>query len=297
MARTILILGAAGQVGRELMLRHDPKRMPLAGLGHAELDIRDGARVAEFVTRERPAMVVNAAAYTAVDKAEGDAEAAFAVNRDGAANLAAACAANDIPLLHVSTDYVFDGKKTAPYLEDDATAPLGVYGASKLAGEDAVRERLARHIILRTAWVYSAHGANFAKTIMRLAAERPELRIVDDQRGGPTPAGGIAEALLAIAGAIRKGSTAWGTYHFCGVPSTSWCGFARAIVDAASAELGKRVPVNPITTAEYPTPARRPANSVLDCSKIKFVFGVAQPDWRASLPAILAGLAVKGVAA
>jgi dTDP-4-dehydrorhamnose reductase len=294
--RAILVLGAAGQVGRELMQRHDPARRPLVGLARGELDIRDAPRVHEMVAALRPALVINAAAYTAVDKAEKETEAAFAVNRDGVAAIASACAAAGVPLLHISTDYVFDGAKDSPYVEDDATGPLGVYGASKLAGEEALRARLPRHIILRTAWVFGAQGANFVKTIARLAAERPELRIVDDQRGGPTPAGAIADALLAIADAVQGGAAAWGTYHFCGTPAVSWCGFAQAIVEEIAPRLGKRVPVRPIATADYPTPARRPANSRLACGKIKAAFGIEQPDWRASLPGMLDAVLAAGVA-
>jgi len=272
------------------MLRRDAARQPIVGFSHGELDVRDCDGVWQAITDTAPALVINAAAYTQVDKAEGECEAAFAVNRDGPANLATACAEAAIPLLHVSTNYVFDGRKEGPYVESDPVAPLCVYGASKLAGEEAVRERLKQYVILRTAWVHSAHGVNFVKTIARLAGERPALSVVDDQRGGPTPAGSIAEALLAVANAIRGGSACWGTYHFCGEPATSWCGFARAIVDAAGPYLGRRIVVRPIATADYPLPAKRPANSVLDCAKIAATFGIASPDWRASLPAILAGI-------
>ena len=288
--RPILVIGAGGQLGRELMLRRDAVLEPIVGFSHAELDIRNCDAVRQAITDTAPALVINAAAYTQVDKAESECQAAFAVNRDGPVNLAAACAEVGIPLLHVSTDYVFDGRKEGPYVESDPVAPLSVYGASKLAGEEAVRERLEQHVILRTAWVHSAHGVNFVKTIARLAGELPALNVVDDQQGGPTPAGSIAEALLAVANAIRAGSTRWGTYHFCGAPATSWCGFARAIVDAAGPYLGRRVAVRPIATADYPLPAKRPANSVLDCAKIAATFGIAAPDWRASLPAILADI-------
>lgn len=288
--RPILVIGAGGQLGRELMLRRDAVLRPIVGFCHGELDIRDRDGVRRAVTDTAPALVINAAAYTQVDKAESECQAAFAVNRDGAANLATACAEAAIPLLHVSTDYVFDGRKEGPYVESDPVAPLSVYGASKLAGEEAVRGRLEQHVILRTAWVFGAHGANFVKTVARLAGERTELSVVDDQRGGPTPAGSIAEALLAVANAIRAGSARWGTYHFCGAPATSRCGFARAIVDAAGPYLGRRIVVRPIATAEQALPARRPANSALDCGKIAATFGIASPDWRASLPAILAGI-------
>ena len=272
------------------MLRGASARLPVLGLARAELDIRDRSAVREAIERSKPGIVINAAGYTSVDRAESDAEAAFAVNRDGAGNLASACGTSRIPLLHISTDYVFDGRKSGAYLEDDATAPLGVYGASKLAGEESVRARLEEHVILRTSWVFSAHGANFLKTILRLARERPTLKVVRDQEGGPTPAGAIAEALLAIAAAVDRGERRWGTYHLCGAPATSWYGFASAILEAGAKSLGRSARVIPITTAEYPLPARRPFNSVLDCAKIKRAFGIGQPDWRGSLPAILATL-------
>ncbi len=262
----------------------------MIGLTHRDLDITDARRVAEVIAESDPAIVINAAAYTAVDKAESEPDLAFAVNRDGPAHLAAACAARDVPLLHLSTDYVFDGSKTGPYLETDAVAPLGVYGASKEAGERRVREPGGRHVILRTAWVYSGHGSNFVKTMLRLSAERPALRVVADQRGGPTPAGAVAEALLVIAAALQGGSAAAGTYHFCGAPATSWFEFARSIIEAAAARRGTTVPVTPIATADYPTPARRPANAVLDCTRIARDFGLDQPDWRADLPPLVAAL-------
>ncbi len=286
----ILVIGAGGQLGRELTRHLDAARRPAAGLSHGELNVRDCEGVRRAIRDIAPSLVINAAAYTQVDKAESEQQAAFAVNRDGPANLAAACAEVGIPLLHVSTDYVFDGRKEGPYVESDPVAPLCVYGASKLAGEEALRDRLEHYVILRTAWVHSAHGTNFVRTIARLAGERPALSVVDDQRGSPTPAGSVAEALLAVVDAIGAGGARWGTYHFCGAPATSWCGFARAIVDAAGPYLGRRVVVRPIATADDPLPAKRPANSVLDCGKIAATFGIASPDWRASLPAILAGI-------
>jgi dTDP-4-dehydrorhamnose reductase len=296
MSQPILIVGAAGQVGQELMLRGERERPHLVGVAHRELDIRDAAKIRAAVERLAPAAIINVAAYTAVDRAESERDLAFAVNRDGPANLASACAALAIPLLHVSTDYVFDGRKPDAYVEDDPVSPAGAYGASKLAGEEAVRGRLERHVILRTAWVFSSHGTNFVKTILRLAAERPQLRVVDDQIGCPTPAGAVAEALLTIAAQAKRGSIAWGTYHFCGAPETTWYGFAGAILDTTAGQLGRRVPVAPIATAEYPTPARRPSNSVMSCAKIAAAFGISRPDWRASLPGIVAALLGEGAA-
>ena len=235
-------------------------------------------------------MVINAAAYTAVDKAESDAAAAFALNRDGAGALAAAAAAANCPIIHVSTDYVFDGNKSGAYLEQDATNPLGVYGRSKLEGEAAVATANARHVILRTAWIYGAHGHNFLKTMLRLARERPELRVVADQRGNPTFAPHLADAILAIAAQIGNGRP-WGVYHATAAGETTWHGFAAAIVAAAKPLGVPQIPILPITTADYPTPARRPANSCLDCGKLERVFGVRLPSWQQGLAECLGELA------
>ena len=275
-----LVTGAGGQVGRELVLRV-PGGADVVALDRAGLDLTDADAVAAAVAAYRPDVVLNAAAYTAVDRAEGEAALAFAVNRDGAARLAAACAAHGAALLHLSTDYVFDGTKPTPYAEDDPASPLGVYGRSKWEGEEAVRERLDRHVIVRVAWVFGPHGHNFVKTMARLAQDREELRVVADQRGGPTPAGAIADALWAIAGQIAEGREAWGTVHFCGAPATTWHGLAEAAIAEARA-LGPVAcrRVLPIATADYPTPAARPANSVLACDRIAERWGLAQPDWR-----------------
>lgn len=287
----ILIVGAEGQVGRELMaLRHGRE---LVGLGRAGLDIVDPAAARQVVADFRPSLVINAAAYTAVDRAESEPATAFAVNADGPANLAEACARADVPLFHISTDYVFDGTKAEPYREDDPVAPLGAYGESKWQGECAVRDRLDRHLILRVAWVFGAQGGNFVKTMLRLGAERPQLRVVADQHGGPTPAAAIAATLLDLADRTLAGEPApWGTYHYCGAPATSWHGFAEAIFARAQAMgMLATVPmVEPIATAEYPTPARRPANSVLDCRRLAQVAGIFQPDWRLGLDQVLTAL-------
>ncbi|MGQ3031182.1 MAG: dTDP-4-dehydrorhamnose reductase, partial [Ferrovibrionaceae bacterium] len=232
------------------------------------------------VAAMKPGVVVNAAAYTAVDKAESDADQAFLVNRDGPAALARAAAAVGAPLIHVSTDYVFDGTKDGAYTEDDPVAPVSVYGRSKEAGERAVREAAERHVILRTAWVYSPFGNNFVKTMLRLGAEREELRVVADQRGCPTAAADIAAAIVRLAGADHG----WGTYHYSGAGPTTWHGFAEAIFAGAAAR-GAKVParVTAIGTADYPTPAVRPANSVLDCSRIDRVHGIVARNWREAL--------------
>lgn len=291
---TVLLFGGNGQVGHEL-------RRSLRALGNVVVTTRsgelpEGARceVADFdrpdtlaalVERVAPAIVVNAAAYTAVDKAEDDVDAAFRTNAEAPGVLARACALRDIPFVHYSTDYVFDGQGSRPYREDDQTAPLGVYGASKLAGEDAVRSAGGWHLILRTAWVYGRHGHNFMKTMLRLGEDRDELRVVADQIGSPTPARLIAEV---TAGLLQR-SDAEGTFHLTATGQTSWHGFAAAIFEEAVARgLIARAPrVLPITTSGYPTRARRPAYSCLDVGKLERVLAWRIPDWRAGLTRVL----------
>jgi dTDP-4-dehydrorhamnose reductase len=290
---TVLVFGAAGQVGRELVGQAWPDGLGAVGLDRAGADVTDRSAVERAIAAQRPALVVNAAAYTAVDKAEQDAARAWAVNRDGAATLAAACAAHDLPLVHLSTDYVFDGAKPGAYREDDPVCPLGVYGASKEAGEAAIRAALPRHVILRTAWVFGVHGHNFVKTMLRLGAERPELGIVADQRGCPTEAADIARAIACIAGTLLRAPDAarFGTFNYVGAPPTTWHGFAAAIF-ARVAAAGRKVPaLRAIATADYPTPARRPANSVLDPDKLMRVYGIAPCDWAAALDRVLGALA------
>ena len=288
----LLLLGGNGQVGREL-------RRSLLPLGELVVATRDGgdadaaadfdapASLAALIEQTAPEVVVNAAAYTAVDKAETDAAAAFRINAEAPAAIAQACVDTGALLVHYSTDYVFDGNATRPYREDDATAPLGVYGASKLAGEQAIRASGVRHAILRTAWVYAAHGRNFLLTMLRLANERDELRVVADQIGAPTPAAWIADATAEI---IRRGVMASGTWHLVADGETSWHGFAEAIVDEAHALglIARKPRVVAIPTADYPTPARRPAYSVLDTTRLQRDFGVAPPDWRDGLRRTLA---------
>lgn len=290
MHKTVVILGAGGQVGRELMAAAWPEPVRLVGAGRAQVDLMDPAAVRAFLMASEPALIVNAAAYTAVDKAETEPEAAFAVNAAAPARLAETCLELAIPLVHLSTDYVFDGAKAGSYLESDPIAPLGVYGASKAAGEEAVRAILPQHLLLRTAWVFSAHGHNFVKTILRLGRERPELRVVADQWGGPTAAADIAGVIAHIGGVILGGgAVTWGTFHYCGQPATTWHGFTQEILGQALPESA-RPAVHPIATADYPTPARRPANSVLQCDKLSRAYGLAQPDWRVSLKRVLAQL-------
>ena len=294
---TILLLGANGQVGHEL-------RRSLALLSDVVATTRSGTlpdggtcEVADFdqpdsltalVDRISPVAVINAAAYTAVDKAEDDEAAAFRTNAEAPGVLAQSCASRGIPFVHYSTDYVFDGRGTRPYREDDAVDPLGVYGASKRAGEDAVRAAGGVHLILRTAWVYGLHGHNFLRTMLRVGAERDELRVVADQIGTPTPASLIADVTTAL---LRAPDAASGTFHLTPRGETSWHGFADAIFDEALAlGLMSRAPrVVPIATADYPTRAQRPAYSRLDIGKLEQRLGCALPQWREGLCKVLAG--------
>ena len=283
----ILVFGASGQIGREVCRAAWPPRYAILPLDRKAVDITKSAAVSAMLARETPDLVINLAAYTAVDRAESEPEVAWAANCAGAAHIAGACDESATPLVHLSTDYVFDGRKTGPYREEDAVGPLGVYGRSKEAGERAVRAAVARHMILRTAWVFGAYGANFVKTMLRLAAERPVLRVVADQRGCPTAAADIAAALMVIAAHIERGEAKWGTYHFVGAGAASWHSFAQAIFDRAAPQLAACPQVEPITTEQYPTPARRPMNSVLDCRKIEEVFGISSPPWRTALATVI----------
>ncbi len=298
----ILLLGANGQVGVE-------SRRALATLGEVVCTTRSGkledgrdCEVADFdvpdslpalVERIAPDIVVNAAAYTAVDKAETEREAAFRANAEAPGKLAQACVALGIPLVHYSTDYVFDGSGTRPYWPDDATAPLGVYGESKLAGEEAIRASGAQHLIFRTAWVYASHGKNFLRTMLRLAGERDELRVVADQVGTPTPAALIADVTAQV---LKRKPAQSGVWHLTASGETSWHGFAQAIVDAAVQRnlLAKAPKVTAIGTADYPTPARRPAYSRLDTTTLQRDFGVDLPDWREGMARVLDEIAASG---
>ena len=281
----LLVIGSNGQLGWELCRQAKERGFDLVPLDLPEFDITKQDAVYSAVSQSNAYIVINAAAYTAVDKAESEPELAFAVNRDGPSYLASACAEVHIPLLHVSTDYVFDGKKTGPYLETDPVAPIGVYGKSKAEGEVEVRRKLKEHIILRTSWLCGVHGNNFVKTMLRLGREREELRVVDDQHGCPTFAADLAEAILTIVSIIEKADNIfWGTYHYCGGGSTTWFGFASKIFEIAKTyDTLKLKKVIPITTSEYPTPANRPANSVLDCSLLKQEFNISSPLWEQSL--------------
>jgi dTDP-4-dehydrorhamnose reductase len=285
----ILLTGANGQVGWELSNRGRQRGLEILALDRSALDIKDPSSVEKEVSQPGVFLVVNAAAYTAVDQAELEPELAFSVNRDGPAYLASACAKAGIPLIHISTDFVFGGEKKGPYHERDQVSPLNVYGKSKAAGEIAVRERLQEHIILRTAWVYGVHGNNFVKTMLRLGREREVVHVVDDQYGCPTYAADLAETILKIAAQfLDDGQVQWGTYHYCGKGVTSWYGFAEAIFSVAAEYVALRVrQVEPISTAQYPTAARRPANSVLDCSLVERSFGIVPKPWDESLARML----------
>ena len=280
MSRPLLIVGAQGQLGRELVTEAGRAGIPILAAGRDELDITHADDVRRFIRDTAPRAIINAAAYTAVDKAESEPDAAHAVNVLGPENLARAAAEVDVPLLHVSTDYVFDGSKSGAYDEDDPVAPLGAYGRTKEEGERRVRAAHPKHVILRTSWVYGAHGNNFLKTMLRLSREREELRVVADQRGCPTATLDIARALLAAEATATAARAGWGTYHFAGTGVTTWHGFASEIVSAAARLGGRSIPVHAIETKDYPTPARRPANSELDSSRFAAAFGYKSPPWQ-----------------
>lgn len=283
---TLLVLGRNGQVARELAKLGAPDGYDMVFAGREDFDLGTGADPHPLLDRQAPALVINAAAYTAVDKAESEPDAAYALNRDAPGAVARACAERGVPFIHFSTDYVFDGLKPEPYVEDDPIAPQSVYGASKAAGEAAVAEAGGRWVILRTAWVYSAFGANFVKTMLRLAESRGELGVVADQLGRPTWAEDCALGALHVAEAMLAGDqAAQGIFHLSGAGDASWADFADAIFELSAAHGGARPKVNRITTADYPTPAKRPANSRLDCSKIEQRLGFRTRPWRDSLAA------------
>ena len=302
----ILLVGANGQVGREIQDLCAKQGVVIEAFTREQLDITNSKEIekklALCVTKNT--YLVNAAAYTAVDKAEDDAEQCYRVNRDALANLASFAKQYDIPLIHISTDYVFEGDKEEAYVETDTPGPTGVYGVSKLAGEIALQEILPQHIILRVSWVFGQYGKNFVKTILRLAGEQEKLRIVADQHGNPTGAAHIAEVILKIIQALDKqnhqwraevtiksaasDSSVWGIYHYCDSPSTTWFNFAQAIVETAKCTKGLKVKeIQPIATSEFPTKAKRPMNSRLNCEKIRQVFGINQFAWRNELAAVI----------
>ena len=289
----ILITGASGQLGDALVTLCQARGIAFQAVARPDFDFEKPETLSACMAAAKPDFVINAAAYTAVDKAETDQAAARAGNHTGPLALARQCAQRDIPFIHVSTDYVFDGDKGAPYVETDRPHPTGVYGATKRDGEDAILSLGGKAVVLRTAWVYAAHGKNFARTMLAAGRRMPVLRVVADQRGTPTAAPDLAAAILAIVGKIE--ATGWrpdyrGVFHATGAGETTWHGFAAAIFEEA-AKLGYKAPaVQPISTTEWPTPTRRPPDSRLNCTKLAQVFGVTLPEWRASLPGIVAGL-------
>lgn len=294
----VLVIGSTGQVGSELggqfedVFSYAGQPLEVDFASRSEVDVTDSDALATFLEQSAPSWIVNATAYTAVDKAEWEQSLAYSVNERAVRCLAEYCADNNACLLHVSTDYVFDGKGEKPFIEEDAVSPLGAYGASKLAGEEAIRSALPRHVVLRTAWVFGKTGNNFVKTMLRLAESRPELGVVGDQFGAPTSAVGIANAIATIVLGMSRTDASdkrWGTYHYTGNPFVSWADFAGEIFrQAVKKSMIPHTPaVSAIGTEQYPTPAKRPANSRLDCSKIKDVFGIEPDDWRKSLGEML----------
>ncbi|WP_421738339.1 dTDP-4-dehydrorhamnose reductase [Caulobacter sp.] len=284
----ILVTGGTGQVGRELALVHWPEGVALHMPGRHELDLANAPSVKAFFARHSFDAVINAGAYTAVDRAEGEVAAAFAANAAGPAILADLTRAMGVPLIHVSTDYVFDGEAKHPYQEDDPVGPVNVYGASKLAGELAVRAGNRRSVVLRTAWVLSAHGSNFLKTMLRLGSERSSLRVVEDQLGCPTSARDIAETLRTITLEMMAAPDAsGGIYHFVNSGETNWAGLAREIFALNARAGGPSVAVEGISTADYPTQARRPANSRLSTAKLTRDYGIRPRAWQTALGEIM----------
>jgi dTDP-4-dehydrorhamnose reductase len=275
---SVLVFGKTGQVARELQAR-----AVVLALGRDEADLLDPSACAAAIWKEKPEAVINAAAFTAVDQAETEVDLASVINGEAPAAMARACADLGIPFVHISSDYVFDGTGEAPWRVSAPTCPLGVYGFSKLKGEEGVRAAGGRYAIVRTSWVVSAHGKNFVKTMLRLGSELDRITIVADQIGGPTAAGDVASACLSIANQLQVDPLKAGTYHFSGAPDVSWADFAREIFRQA----GLSCEVVDISTSDFPTPARRPANSRLDCSATMTTFSIPRPDWRDSLTHIL----------
>ncbi len=284
----ILITGSSGQIGTALTDQEWPARVTLLTPPRSELDLRSKESIQTYCAARQVDCIINAAAYTAVDGAEDDADSAYLANANGPRWLAQLARLRNIPLLHVSTDYVFDGKLNRPYQEDDRTAPLGVYGESKLAGEIAVRSIAPRHVILRTAWVFSAQGNNFLRTILRLAGDQPHLRVVADQFGCPTGARDVAAALRTIALAqLDQPGAPSGTYHLVNAGSTSWHGLAEAIMAMSAQRNGPHVAVSPIRSDDFPQRALRPGNSQLDCAKITRDFGIIPRPWQDAVAEVL----------
>ncbi len=279
---TLLVFGKTGQVSTELSRLSDA-----TCLGRDQADLSNPSACADVIRTTRPSAVINAAAYTAVDRAEEEEALATTINGHTPGAMAKACAELGIPFVHISTDYVFDGQGEEPFSPDAQTNPLGAYGRSKLKGEELVRASGSTHAILRTSWVFSAHGNNFVKTMLRVSEARDELKVVDDQIGGPTSARSIAKACLSLADQLGKAPDKSGTYHCSGTPDISWHSFATEIF----AQVGKPMTIHAIPTSEYPTPAARPGNSRMDCSSLQSQFGITRPNWTSDLADVLAELA------
>lgn len=293
----VLVTGSSGQLARSLVERAACRaNVEVITVGRPELDLEIGGSAARAIAAAAPDVIINAGAYTAVDEAEDELERAFRVNADGAGEVAAAAAKAGAPIIQISTDYVFDGRKEEGYREDDGTNPLGVYGRSKLEGENRVRATMRDHLILRTAWVYSPWGRNFVRTVIAAGAHSDVLKVVHDQRGNPTSALDLAEALINILKLWSRGDHMGlgSTYHLAGTGETTWCSFARAVMDECGRVGLPTAEIQPIRTVDWPTRARRPANSSLDCTKFEADFGFAMPEWSSSLGAVVGRLAAEG---
>ncbi len=281
----LVVTGTKGQIARALIAAGTESEVEVIAVGRPNLDLLDPKSVRNALVIAKPDVVVNAAAYTAVDRAEGESEQAFAINAGGAGAVAEAAREMQVPVIQLSTDYVYDGTKTEPYVEDDPVAPCNVYGASKLAGEGAVRAATPNHVVLRTAWIYSPYGKNFVRTMLQLAQAKEEIRVVADQRGCPTSAREIARAIVSVAQRVRHDSSPSlrGIYHLAGSGETTWADFAETIFSQVERKWKRRPTVRRISTQEFPTPARRPQNSRLNCNMLKMHYGVHMPDWQESL--------------
>jgi dTDP-4-dehydrorhamnose reductase len=294
----VLVLGREGQLARSLLKAAVASDIQVQSIGRPEVDLTDEKSVSTLLARVRPDLVVNAAAYTAVDNAESEPALAHAVNASGAEHAAKACALHSMPIIHISTDYVFDGTKEDSYLESDPTGPINVYGRSKLEGEQSVMKTCERHLILRTAWVYSPWGTNFVKTMLRLATTRQDIGVVADQFGSPTYGPDLARAILNLADRVLRDPSAgrWGIYHAVGSGETNWLGFAREVFRQAREQRLPAAEVEGIATSAYPTAARRPANSRLNCDKLRLSFDIALPDWRLGVADCVSRLAASAQA-